>query len=110
MGKSISRKEIGKKKTKHRNSDKPILNLHTLEQEEEEDENEDDKKENKESNKEDNKEENKEEDNDDIINSLEFTDLDENEKRESYIKKYYKTYQKKRKKQDEEKSMNDNNK
>ncbi len=113
IGKSVSRKEISKKKSKHRNSYKPILNLHTLEQEEEE-ENEDDKKENKEVNKEDDKEENKEDnkdnDNDDIINSLEFTDLDENERKESYLKKYYKTYQKKRKKQDEEKSMNDNNK
>ena len=113
IGKSVSRKEISKKKSKHRNSYKPILNLHTLGQEEEE-ENEDDKKENKEVNKEDDKEENKEDnkdnDNDDIINSLEFTDLDENERKESYLKKYYKTYQKKRKKQDEEKSMNDNNK
>ena len=91
INKTTLKKDVKKKKLKQRRTQaEPILNLKTLENDEEED----DKNKNKNDN-----EKIKDKDKDkNIPSSLEFSDIeDDNEQRDTYVNNNYKTYQKKSK-------------
>jgi len=98
INKTTYKKDIKVKKSRKKNNQQ-ILNLHTLEKEEDEGDHKD-----KDKNKEKNSDKEKDKDKEVISSSLDLSDFDEGlEQKESYVKKnYYKTYQKKDNKKEKE--------